>query len=159
MPLTVTNNTKKKLDHAKILIQNATYNAVRETTDFFYKQVFKNLSLPSHTPYELKMLDHPFADRHTIIKPHGHTPLWGVHIEYGTMRRELRKSVENIQDKYIYGFIGWLDGYSPEVGYVIHGTYKMIPRPVLRLTATQIGLEKVFRDNIIKQLGEIKNDG
>ena len=155
MPIKVIDRVEQKNDMIMSKIMRAAELTVRECTDKLYFKVFDNLSLPAHTASELRRLDHPFAWRHGSYQPHGHEPIWGVHIHYGIMRKELQKEVEVVGDKYVYGFVGWLKGYSPEVGYVVTGTEKMLPRPVLRLTAEQMEIGSLINATFRKYIKEI----
>ncbi len=115
-------------------------NIVREATDKLYLEVRKNVSMPFHAKKELLALGSPFAQKHGTILPHGHMPLWSIHIEYGDILKGLDKKVVE-ENNQIVGYIGWFNPDTITI-YVVNkmGTGKMIGRPVLNLTAIDIDL-------------------
>jgi len=129
---------------------NTVFYAVEKTIEELKKAVKKNISKKAHSPYELKKLDHPFAERHERILKHGHRPLWSVHKVSGDMLSSLEdKVIDQWAKRMVIGLCGW-DAMCPdEVKHVIFGTEKMLKRPILKLTAMSIGFDDMLRKNLI----------
>jgi hypothetical protein len=125
------------------------HGIVTDLTNMLYIRVRDNISKTPHSKSEFAALGYPFARKGgSNIKPHGHTPLWSVHVEYGMMLKTLMKKVRLVGDQTV-GIVGWFIIY-PETKWVIEGTIKMISRPVLVLTALEMRLREKFEDRIIK---------
>jgi len=123
---------------------------ISKYTNELHRGVVKNISMSPHSKLELMHLDHPFARRHGTIQPHGHTPLWSVHLKKGRVLKGLTKK-GYLGKRHVRGMVGWL---SPNkiVRWVIkkEGTQKMIGRPVLRLTAEQLNIYEKMRTDLEK---------
>lgn len=149
---------KDNLDQKKSWIFNAIKSArntaVREAIDYLYEEIRKNISMSHHSKAELKALGSPFAKKHGEILPHGHLPLWSVHVEYGIILKELNKKMESDMDK-TTGMVGWFNPHD-EIVYVINkmGTTKMTSRPVHKLTAEEIKIGDFLLEKFKKNMGK-----
>ena len=149
----------EKMALLKANIMEAAKKAVAETTETFYQKVYENLSAPMHGSTEkehyralAKFFGYPFAAKDGSIKPHGEFPEWVVHLVNGKMRDTLERSI-GTSDIEARGRIGWIRAMAPpEVIWVTEGTSKMLPRPILGLTAEQINTMQLLVDNFLKYL-------
>jgi len=143
-------------------VRSACKRAMDWTIQEYYSAVKQNISFTMHggSPeqhyYVLgAYFDHPFASRHAGIQFHGHEPEWGVHEVEHMMSDELGKKTEYITEG-IKGAVGWLQGWDEHVEWVIKGTSKMLPRPVLVWTAQDIDVMKILKDNLKRELKGVK---
>lgn len=151
----------RKIEKLGALIQSVAQRTAIETTDEFFNQVKVNISMPMHaaTPekhyYALgRDYDHPFAARHFAIRTHGHLPIWSVHSVTGKMLSTLQRTYELRGRQSAFGHIGWNPATaSQDIRDVLQGTSLMLPRPVLRLTAEQMDIEKIMMDKFNRYSG------
>jgi len=117
-------------------------------------QVAKNMSLGDHTLKELKVLGHPYAAKHG---PRGipiHDPYWQVHKRSGELvaSKERGTTDANLMlGKLRAGAFVKLDESKAEhAKYIVFGTSKMIPRPLLIGSVNQIKNKafKVIKNNL-----------
>jgi hypothetical protein len=112
---------------------NTTMTEVKVLLD---DEVTKNISLRDHTLKQLAELDHPYARRHGSRGKVIHEPYWQVHVQSG---RLLASKFSGIRDAKVVGgtlsaaaFVGLNENSAKHALYVVFGTSKMIPRPVLQ---------------------------
>ena len=145
------NDIDKRLLQIENFVKNARRHSVTSATNKLHDEVKKNISMEYHTKYELMMLGYPFAAKDGFIKPHGHMPLWSVHLKDGNFLKGLDKQVTE-SGYTTTGTIGW---FSP--GYIdvliLYGSEKRIERPVLRLTAEEIGIREFMLNEFRSFMG------
>ena len=111
---------------------NGTMKVVKGMLD---KEVTRNISLQDHSLKELAKLDHPYALRHGSKGSSLHKPYWLVHKQSGKLLSS--KKSGTVDAAMTAGmltasaFVGLDEGTAPHALYVVYGTSKMIPRPVL----------------------------
>ena len=143
------NRIQEKCDKIMSNLKNISEKTVRESGEQLFDKIYENCSFMMLSPSESRALDYPHAARHGEIQPHGHIPTWGISVQSGDLREGLKMRID-VWERVVNGFIGWLD-YAPDiVHYLIEGTSKMFPRPILRLTAEDINFEAIFLDNLKK---------
>ena len=117
-------------------------------------QVAKNMSLERPSLKELKALGHPYAKRHG---PRGipiHDPYWQVHKRSGELMRSKERGTTKanitLGKLQASAFVELDDGKAEHAKYIIFGTSKMIPRPLLIGSVNQIKNKafKVIKNNL-----------
>jgi len=122
---------------------------IKETSEEFYKRVYKFISETRYTLAELREQDYPYAKRHGKIQVRGIDPKEKIHTRSGKMRSELSWAYTKIGYLH-YGMIGWLTEYPEDYfSMVLYGTRKMLPRPALELVWLLQDLIEFIRDRII----------
>ena len=118
---------------------NATMETVSKIMDV---QVTKNMSLEDHSPQSLAALDHPYAKRHGEKGIQIHNPYWQVHKRSGELmgskNRGTTKASINFGRLKASAFVELDDKKAEHAKYIIFGTSKMIPRPLLIGSLNQI---------------------
>ena len=123
---------------------NETNKTMRQVERILRKEVDKNISRDTYTLEDLKILDHPYATRHGARGNEAYNkPYYQVHKRTGKFKSALSSGTV---DAHLSGgqltaaaFAKLDPGIDPKVNYIIFGTSKMIPRPVLN----------VSRDNVV----------
>ncbi|QGH73024.1 MAG: hypothetical protein [Siphoviridae sp. ctCJE6] len=111
---------------------NQTMESVRDILD---SEVTKNISLEDHTLADLRRLGHPYAARHGDKGLPLHDPYWQVHKQSGRLLSSKRsgtvKASVSSGKLEALAFVGLSESVAPHALFVVFGTSKMIPRPVL----------------------------
>ena len=132
---------------------NATMEKVSKIMD---NQVAKNMSLQDHSPQALAALGHPYARRHGEKGMPIHDPYWQVHKQSGKLLRSKNKGTTKASINFgalkASAFVELDDSKAEHAKYVIFGTSRMIPRPLLIGSLNQVK-GKAF--NVIK--GDLRN--
>lgn len=126
---------------------NQTMGKVRVVLD---KEITKNISLKDHKTEDLRKLGHPYASRWGTSKAAAlHEPYWVVHSQTGELLGSKFSGVDpaSIESGRLKSsaFVGLNENIAKHAVFVIFGTSKMIPRPVLQES----------RGRIIKEASEI----
>lgn len=113
---------------------NQTMDKVKDVLD---KEVTKNISLTDHSIADLRGLDHPYAARWGTSKASAlHSPYWVVHSQTGRLLGAKVSGVEEASfDAGVLkasAFVGLNANIAKHAPFVVFGTSKMIPRPVLQ---------------------------
>ena len=129
---------------------------MREIKFLLDRQVTKNLSRDDYSLQDLADLDHPFASRHGGEGRKVYEPYWMVHKRSGKLLRS--KKSGTVKASITSGtleasaFVGLDPSRAPHAEYVVFGTSRMIPRPVLTGSRDQVSdeafklLRKVLRN-------------
>lgn len=111
-------------------------------------QVTKNMTLEDHSMKELKALGHPYATKHGPKGMQIHTPYWQVHKRTGELvaskERGTTKASITVGKLQASAFVKLDDSKAEHAKYIIFGTSKMIPRPLLIGSVNQIK-DKAFK--------------
>ena len=132
---------------------NKTMEQVKFTLE---ARVIKNISLrDGHGAKEFRDMDHPYATRHgDEIDTGGHDPYYQVHRQGGDLRKSERGGTTEAA---ISGgrltataFVGLDQNIAPHAAFVVFGTSKMIPRPVLEGSRNEVLSEcqKLIKDDL-----------
>ena len=116
------------------------------------KQLKVNIGLKCHSLEDLAQMDHPYATRHGGTTQAPHNPYWLVHRQSGGMFREgIMEPLMMETDDSVVGNFGLKD--QPPARYVVYGTSKMIPRPVVwgTLGHAKPVIKKIFLDEFGKR--------
>lgn len=131
-----------------------TMNSVRKILD---DKVTENISHTDHSLADLRKLDHPYATRHGEQGIKIHDPYWLVHNQSGEL---LKAKVSGIVEaSWDFGqlkagaYVGLSEAEAEHASYVIWGTSKMIPRPVLQGSLDQVKDE--IKDILQKNLRDV----
>ena len=133
---------------------NQTMNHIRFILD---QQIGDNMKLTDHGPDELRRLQHPYATRWGTSKASDiHQPYWLVHKQSGNLlaAKFSGNDPANINGGILTAraFVGLDRSVADYASFVIFGTSKMIPRPLLQGSLEQV---KVQAKDILKK--ELKN--
>lgn len=120
-----------------------TVNKTMKEVDFVLdKKLEQNISLTDHSLGDLRRLGHPYAARHGSQGLNIHSPGYQVHKQSGKL---LSSKVHGTKNAEITGgkleasaFAGLDESRAPHALYVVFGTSKMIPRPVLQGTRDEV---------------------
>jgi len=111
-------------------------------------QITKNMSLEDHTLQQLKALGHPYAAKHG---PRGipiHDPYWQVHKRTGELIRSKERGTDDASINFgqlkAGAYVRLDDKKAEHANYIIFGTSKMIPRPLLIGSLNQVK-DKAFK--------------
>lgn len=131
--------------------RKTTFKTLWEMAEIVQKEVKKNTSIQDvHTPDWLKRMDHPYSGRGR--RPHNN-PL--VHKVSGNLTSNVNIFQGNRKDELKVGVRG-VD--VPYVGYIIHGTSKMIARDFLSFSL--LSVQKKLKKKIVKDYKEtLKKQG
>lgn len=106
------------------------------------RAVTKNISLPALSKAQLKQLDHPYAKRHG---PEGRKitdPFYQVHTVSGKLKSSKSSGVvkASVNSGRLTGsaFVKLDEGQAEHASSVVYGTSKMIPRPVLEGSRSEV---------------------
>jgi hypothetical protein len=141
-----------------IIAYNQTFHRAMKTGiekagKYYMDRLKTNVSMGCHTLADLRRLDHPYARRHPQIKPVGHKYSWAVHARSGTMARSLWSGMVVDEVPLAAGGVTMYKGYfwggvratdADHILFVIDGTRKMHPRPVVGMTFA-VNLAKIKR--------------
>lgn len=118
---------------------NSTMKTVSVIMD---NQITKNMSLEDHSLRQLKSLGHPYAKKHGERGLRIHDPYWKVHKRSGRLidSKERGTTDANINFNVLKAgaFVKLDDKKAEHAKYIIFGTSKMIPRPLLIGSVNQI---------------------
>ena len=132
---------------------NKTMGKVSKLMD---SQVEKNMTLSDHTIKDLRRLGHPCSGRHGPEGRRIHKPYWQVHEQSGQLLKSKKSGTEDASISTgklrASAYVLLDENKAPHAAYVVFGTSKMIPRPVLRGSLAQIQGRAI---NFIK--GELKD--
>lgn len=124
------------LKHVDVVMDN-----VRKKMD---ARITKNMSLTDHSLADLRALGHPYARRHGTKGIQIHDPYWLVHTRSGSMMRAKESGTTPAEysgpgGKVMATAYVRIDEFDCEhASFVIWGTTKMIPRPLLLGSLEQI---------------------
>ena len=111
-------------------------------------QVTKNISLRDHSLEELRMLGHPYAKRHGEKGIPLHNPYWQIHERTGKLMDSKESGTTKasilLGNLSASAFVGFDEKKAEHAKYIVWGTSKMIPRPVLIGSVNQIK-DKAFK--------------
>ena len=125
-------------------------NSVMKKVEFMLdKQLEKNISRSDFTLQELADMDHPFARRHGSDKGTPvYSPYWMVHKRTGQLLQSKESgtlpagvSGGNLKAT---AFVMLNPAIAKHALYVVYGTSKMIPRPVVTGSGEQVA-DKAFK--------------
>jgi len=127
---------------------------MKEVSVIMDNQVTKNMTLEDHTMKELKALGHPYAAKHGSKGMQIHDPYWQVHKRSGELVRSKERGT--IDANITFGalragaFVKLDENKAEHAKYIIFGTSKMIPRPLLMGSVNQIKNKafKVIKNNL-----------
>ena len=98
-------------------------------------EVTKNMSLSDHGPADFRSLGYPYARKHGAQGKSLHDPYWLVHTQTGKLLQSKSSGVEeaniNAGTLKASAFVKLDAGIAKHALFVVLGTSKMIPRPVL----------------------------
>lgn len=110
--------------------------AVEKATKVADAQFRKNISLSCHSQKDLAALDHPYAARHGATGRPIHSPYWLVHRQTGGLLSQVRDILVIETAGSVVGNFGFEIADLPL--WIVTGTSKMIPRPVVAGSLTQV---------------------
>lgn len=117
-------------------------STMKEVSVIMDNQATKNMSIEDHSLKELKALGHPYAKRHGEKGLQIHDPYWQVHKRSGELmnskERGTTKASINFGALKASAFVKLDENKAEHAKYIIFGTSKMIPRPVLIGSLNQI---------------------
>lgn len=118
---------------------NETMVSVKEILD---QQITLNMSLQDHSLSELKKLGHPYSSRYGVRGAGLHEPYWQVHSQGGQLLSSkksglVKADVEAGQLK-ASAFVKLDPEIAKHALFVVYGTSKMIPRPILTGSRDQV---------------------
>lgn len=118
---------------------NSTMKTVAVIID---NQVHKNMSLEDHSLKELKAMGHPYAKRHGEKGIQIHNPYWQVHKRSGELIASKERGTNDANIKFgslkASAYVRLDDNKAEHAKYIIFGTSKMIPRPLLIGSLNQV---------------------
>lgn len=125
---------------------------MRVVRDILDKKVTQNMSRTDYSVEQLSLLDHPFASRHGDEGRHVYEPYYMIHKRSGSLLRAKEKGIleASFQGSKLEAaaFVKIDADQAEHALYVVFGTSRMIPRPVL------VG----SRDQVVdKAVGHLKN--
>jgi hypothetical protein len=113
-----------------------------EVATILDRQITKNMSRKDYTLKELAAMDHPFAKRHGSKGRPIYDPYWMVHTRSGRLLKAKKKGTTkakfNGTTLIASAYVSINPGEAPHALYVIFGTSRMIPRPVLEGSKDQV---------------------
>lgn len=132
-----------------------TVNDVMKEVEFILdREIEKNINLTDHSLKDLAKLDHPYASRHGPFGKPLHDPYWQVHKQSGSL---LSSKFHGTEKAEILGgrlrasaFVGLDSTKAKHALYVVFGTSRMIPRPIL--TGSKDTIQKQAYELISKKL-------
>ncbi len=105
-------------------------------------QVTKNMSLEHPTLEGLRLLGHPYAKRHGEKGIQIHNPYWQVHKRSGELLSSKKRGTTDARVSFgalsASAFVKLDDNKAEHAKYIIFGTSKMIPRPLLIGSLNQV---------------------
>lgn len=119
---------------------NETMKEVRFILD---KKVTDNISITDHTTSDLRLLGHPYASKWGTSRASSlHTPFWLVHTQSGKLLDSKNSGTTPASltggKLKAFAYVGLDKNIAPHALFVIFGTSKMIPRPVLEGSREQV---------------------
>lgn len=133
----------------------------RDVTDWAAKQVLRashriaaklqtsmqqNITLTDHSFNQLAKMGHPYA----VANPKNiHEPPWLVHEQSGKLSDAQYNRIDTKKDSVIV-LSGIDSDQAPHVGYVVHGTSKMVSRNFIKGTLDQItpDVDKILQEEV-----------
>lgn len=109
--------------------------AMTEVHFLLDKKITDNISLTDHNLKDLSKLDHPYAARHGSHGKEIHNPYYQVHRQSGKLVNSkfggTKRAEINLGRLSASAFVGLDEGKAKHAAFIVFGTSKMIPRPVL----------------------------
>ncbi len=120
-------------------VVNETMGSVKEILD---QQITLNMSLQDHSLEELRKLGHPYATRYGVHGAGLHDPYFQVHSQSGNLLSSKQSGVigADIQEGRLTAtaFVKLDPSIAPYALFLVYGTSKMIPRPILTGSRDQV---------------------
>lgn len=111
------------------------------------RKVSDNISRRDFSLQELAAKDHPFAKRHGPTGKPVYDPYWMVHKRSGKLLSSMKSGIEPASTSggtfTAAAFVRLDDSVAKHANYVVFGTSKMIPRPVLEGSRDQVAPELI----------------
>lgn len=140
-------------------------DTMKEVGALLDTQVTENLSLSDHSLKDLAALGHPYAARYGTSKAESlHSPYFQVHRQSGRLlaakfsgTKEAQISLGVLQAS---AFVGLNESVAEHAVFVVYGTSKMIPRPILQGSRDQIigQAQTVIRTRLRNLVTNFKGD-
>jgi len=115
---------------------------MKEVSVIMDNQITKNMSLTEPSLKGLKLLGHPYARRHGPKGIQIHDPYWQVHKRSGDLLSSKERGTTDASITFgalkAGAFVKLDDKKAEHAKYIIFGTSKMIPRPLLIGSLNQI---------------------
>jgi len=119
--------------------------AMKEVRFLLEAQVRRNISRKDYSLEELAELDHPFAKRHGERGKPIYDPYWMVHTRTGKLKSSVKSGTEKALVSggalMASAFVQLDATVASHAAYVVYGTSRMIPRPVLTGSLDQVSGE------------------
>lgn len=119
-----------------------------------------NIGLRDHSLEDLAKLDHPYARRHGPTGSPLHEPYWMVHKQTGELASTgVMEPISIETSDAVTGNFGFKMG--DKAIYIVAGTSKMIPRPVVWGSLVQVrgAVYAIFREEFNKRFKGSQNVG
>ena len=118
------------------------------------KKFIKHISLTDHSLEDLAAMDHPYAPRHGKQGKSIHDPYWEIHKHTGGLLATGVQSPKTIvTDDSVVGNFGFAPDELPI--WLVGGTSKMIPRPVISGTLVEMRgeIKKIITEAFKRRYG------
>jgi hypothetical protein len=127
-------------------------------------KVIENISLRDHSLKDLRSMDHPYATRHGAQGTSPHDPYYQVHKQGGALRSSEKGWTEPADirsGQLTASAVVKLDaGIAPHAVFVVYGTSKMIPRPVMEGSKDEVlpTVKNLIRDELKNLTANFKGE-
>ena len=142
MPVTGTNIVANNILRYGGGFLNTVNKVMKEIAFMLDKQVEGNISRTDYSLEELADLDHPFASRHGAEGIPVYDPYWMVHKRSGKLLNSKKSGTVRADVSggtlEASAYVRLDENVAPHAAYVVYGTSRMIPRPVLQGSRDQV---------------------
>jgi hypothetical protein len=160
--MTLLKNSETITSKTASIVNVAKFQAIGSViSSIIYEELMKDLALvDEHTLEKLKQMGHPYGVGEYSDLATGNTMRSGklsksplphvdpaIHRQSGNLADSVEKVVNISRTKAVFGAVV-NEGKAPYIKFLVHGTTKMVPRPVFVYCWNRI------RDNVLKRLEE-----